>query len=236
MRLAVALEHRQRGVGGTLFENVIAFSRDRSARLIYTAYFERPDGLPAAAFLAHRGFVELERFLPSHLDVTAFNPMRFTDDVQRVEAQGVRLFTYADVPDTPENRRRLYELEQAAHATQPFREVEPYVAEPYEEWERGFQEWDPSAVFLAAAPDGAWVGLVSGLEWYFTGVHPDWRGKGIATALKVKMITVAKERGIAQMPTENHGDNAAMIAVNRKLGFIFDASEIAVVKWLTEGS
>ena len=54
--------------------------------------------------------------------------------------------------------------------------------------------------------------------------------------LKVLCITEAKKRDIARMETENHQDNAAMLAVNRKLGFIFTAPEVACVKRLSVSS
>ena len=34
------------------------------------------------------------------------------------------------------------------------------------------------------------------------------------------------------METENHEDNAAMLAVNRKLGFVFGVPEVACIKRL----
>ena len=35
------------------------------------------------------------------------------------------------------------------------------------------------------------------------------------------------------METENHEDNAAMLEVNRKLGFVFGVPEVACIKRLT---
>ena len=238
--LEVAPEHRRRSIGGALYVRAEAFARGRNARLLYAAFTET-DNAPAAPFLAKRGFELLERFYPSCLDLNAFDPTRFASAIERVQAQGIRLVTYADIGDSTDNRRKLYELEQLAHATQPFREVEPYLPEPYANWEQEFAKRDPETIFLALAntmeeAEGAkdagavWAGVVTGLEWYFTGVHPEWRGLGLATALKVQCITEAKKRGLVQMETENHGDNAAMLAVNRKLGFIFTAPEAAYVK------
>jgi GNAT superfamily N-acetyltransferase len=102
-------------------------------------------------------------------------------------------------------------------------------------WEQGFLERDPSAHFLALAlapVTGEFLGTVTGLRWYYTGTHPDWRGRGIATALKVRCLQEAKRRGLGRMETENHEDNAAMLAINRKLGFQFTAPGVACVKRL----
>ncbi len=230
--LAVAPAHRRRGIGGALYGCMEQFASERQARLLYASYLETPDA-PAGPFLRARGFEPLERFLPSSLDLAAFDLARFAEALRRAEAQGVRLLTYAELGDSPRNRLALHALEQAARASQPFREVGPYFPAPFETWEGEFEGWDPETVFVAVAgPGDAMVGVVTGLEWYFTGVHPDWRGRGIATALKVRCLAEAKRRGLARMETENHEDNAAMLAVNRKLGFVFGVPEVACVKRL----
>ena len=230
LSLNVSPEHRRQGIGGMLYKQAEAFARRRKAHLLYAAYLETEDA-PAATFLSQRGFIPLERFYPSCLDLETVDPARFQSAVEKVQAQGIRVLTYAEIGDSAENRRKLYDLEQFAHITQPFREVDPYIAEPYEKWEQEFTKRDPSAIFLAITDSGeSWVGVVTGLEWYFTGVHPDWRGRGIATALKVRCVTEAKKRGLTQMETENHGDNLAMLAVNRKLGFVFTTPEVACIK------
>lgn len=53
-------------------------------------------------------------------------------------------------------------------------------------------------------------------------------------ALKVRPLLEAKRRGVALTETESYEDNAAMLAVNRKLGFVFGAPEVACIKRLTE--
>lgn len=228
--LDVAVGHRRKGVGGVLYARVEAFARRRKARSIYAAYGETP-GAPAASFLKRRGFVTLERFLPSACDLVMFDPALFDDAVARVERQGIVLTTYAEWGDSAEHRRQLYALEEAARALQPFRETEPYVVVLYDKWEEEFVKRELETVFLALGPDdGEAVGVVTGLEWYFTGTHPYWVGRGIATALKVRCMGEAKRRGISFMETENHEDNAAMLAINRKLGFVFSNPEVACIK------
>ncbi len=230
--LEVTPEHRRRGIGRTLYAQAEAFARRRGAKLLYAAYRETEDA-PAASFLAKRGFEPLERFYPSVLDLTVFDPTGFQGAVDHVQSQGIRLVTYVSVGDSPEGRQKLYELEQLARSTQPFRDVEPYVPEPYATWEQELLKRDFTTVFLAITDGDDWVGVVTGLEWYFTGVDPAWRGRGIATALKVQCLTEAKRRSLVHMETENHGENEAMLAVNRKLGFVFTAPEVACIKRLT---
>src|SRR5205814_2009228 len=83
-----------------------------------------------------------------------------------------------------EHRRRIYDLDTELHADIPVVETEPLEPEPLESWEANFAKKDFSALFLAEA-DSDWVGMVTGLNWPFTGVRRAFRGRGIATALKV---------------------------------------------------
>jgi len=51
-----------------------------------------------------------------------------------------------------------------------------------------------------------------------TGVLPEYRRRGIATALKVKTISYAREHGFRRIFTNS--DNPAMKVLNAKLGFV----------------
>jgi RimJ/RimL family protein N-acetyltransferase len=52
-----------------------------------------------------------------------------------------------------------------------------------------------------------------------TGVIREYRGRGIATALKLKVIEYGKKNGYRVIKTWNDSVNEAMLAVNIKLGF-----------------
>ena len=53
-----------------------------------------------------------------------------------------------------------------------------------------------------------------------TGVRRDWRGRGVATALKRAQITAAQEAGLRRLRTQNDLANSAMRRVNEKLGYL----------------
>lgn len=236
MRLTVAPEHRRRGIGGRLYERALAFAEERQASSIRAAYLEHTPDDPARFFLNQRGFVELQRYQPSRLDVTACDLSPFQDLEQRLVAEGVRFFTYADLPDTAAYRQKLYALDQEARTDLPYPgDPEPSEPEPYEEsWVAKLKQEQLSTIQLAAVDD-RWVGIsASSASWGFTGVIPAFRRRGIATALKVRAIRSAIERGIQTLETENRADNTAMLAINRKLGYQLDPPEVECIRWLRD--
>lgn len=53
----------------------------------------------------------------------------------------------------------------------------------------------------------------------FTAALPGYRGRGLATLCKLETVRWAKAHGIHTIVTGNDSENAAMLAINRKLGY-----------------
>lgn len=59
------------------------------------------------------------------------------------------------------------------------------------------------------------------IEQWFTGVHPDARGRGLGKAIKAEMIHLMNERysSLKWIGTGNAATNDSMLAINNRLGF-----------------
>jgi len=237
--LWVDQDWRGRGLGGALYERAEAFALERGARQIQTHFrLFRPDE-PALRFFGTRGFVEIDREVPALLDLTTFDPAPHV----RPLPDGLRLLSLAEAGDTEESRRRVYALDGLIHPDLPTHDTLPEQP-AFEQWNKMLQgpEYDPRAVILAETTDGAWVGLsVLGFQEHtnvgwtnITGVLREWRGRGVATALKLRAIQAARDRHCLLILTENHEDNAPMRAVNRRLGFVADAPGVAYHKEIAD--
>ena len=233
--LWVARDYQRQGIGGALYEKALEFARERGLKRIttYVRLFE-PDE-PAVRFLEKRGFAEVDRDVPIKLDLTVFDASRFA----RPESEGIRLVSMTEAGDTEANRRKLYVLGATLLPDIPTNDVHPEFP-PFEEFVKDFDrpEYDPNALILAENERGEWVGLTqfgfqenTNVGWtFFTGVLPNYRGRGLALALKLRAIDAAIERGCPLLTTENHEDNAPMRAINRKLGFVPDAPGVSYSK------
>ena len=77
---------------------------------------------------------------------------------------------------------------------------------------------------IVGITDVIWAPNKPAFIWqYFTGVHPDARGRGVGKRLKAAMLRHLRERypdaGLRWMQTDNGSTNAPMLAINERLGF-----------------
>jgi len=110
---------------------------------------------------------------------------------------------------------------------------------PYERWRNNFRtrpEMDPAGWIMAIDGD-RWVGLSSVVrrpdEGYFTGftgIEREYRGRGIALALKIVSLEYARSIGAREIFTSNHSVNAPMLAINRKLGYLPEPGSFNLAK------
>lgn len=138
---------------------------------------------------------------------------------------GVRFFTLAEVGDSPESRRRLYELVFEGVVDDPsndgtFMEFEEFSENLFEPF---YWRW-AECQFIAAVGD-EWIGLTNvqvredGAVFGVTVVKRSFRGRGVARALKLLALDYLWTRGVETVETRNHPSNEAVLKLNRRLGF-----------------
>lgn len=155
------------------------------------------------------------------------SPALLEEAIARATAQGIRFFTLSDAGDTLEARFSLYELVREGVVDDPsndgtfmpFDDFSQNLFEPY------YWRWANSQ-FLAAH-SRTWVGLVNlqvredGYgEFGVTVVRRAYRGKGIARALKLMALSHAHGLGLTCLRTRSDTRNAAILHLNRALGFV----------------
>ena len=175
------------------------------------------DDVDGARFAESRGFHEVRRKPVSvlRLDSAVLPPLR--------PPPGVDLVPLVDLAD---RLRELHALAMAAHADDP---ADPLDAEQsFEDWLRddlGLPDLEFHGSVVAVV-DGHLAALafvasdgVMRAENEFTGTHPEYRGRGLATLAKLSTLHWARARGIREIWTGNDSENAPMLAINHKLGY-----------------
>jgi GNAT superfamily N-acetyltransferase len=95
---------------------------------------------------------------------------------------------------------------------------------------------------IVARSHGSPVGLTVGhsmgneIYSYFTGVLPDWRGKHVGLALKLRLIAAARAQGITTMRTTNLDTNMPALRLNASIGFRRVPGSLELRKTLYSGA
>lgn len=216
---------RRQGAG-----TLLADAMERFALSLGATWFDshvRDNAPEDLAFAEKRGYSVREHVFESVLDLATFDESRFAGAVEKVLTGGIRFVPYAEVKGE-EAARRLYDLSRNAMADTPGAEEE--VSLPYEMWRQGFLDLATTRLdLILIAMDGdSWAGFTlivpnpaNGAMYNGgTGVAREYRGRGLALALKLLSIRKARELGAPYTRTDNHAKNAPMLAINRKLGYV----------------
>ncbi len=230
LSLAVSGEWRGQGIGSRLWEYLRVEAQSLAAQRWQTGL--RDSSVAALRFLEQRGFAVREHSVHNRLNLSA--PIDL-EPISRLERQGYRFCTLQSAGDTPVNREKLYWLVREAVLDDPGFEGEFETLEQFAQMADAWY-WSEAETRYLAIHNEEWVAL-SGLHpkpdqsfvsTSLTGVTRTHRGRGLAQAIKLIAITDATARGYNEIRTNNDSRNAAMLAVNRKLGF----EAISELVWL----
>lgn len=216
---------RNQGLGSQLYQTAIGFAQEQGAGRILTEVRETdPSSLQ---FAEKQGFAKDHHVFDSVLQLANFDEAQFAGKIEAVESSGIRFFTLAETHNRAEAERKLYEVNRMAVLDEP---ASTGTFPVYENWRRIILEgswYRPESQFIAADGD-RYIGLAGVYnepelpETMFnglTGVERDYRGRGIAMALKLLTIRYALENGAQKITTGNDARNTPMLAINRKLGY-----------------
>jgi GNAT superfamily N-acetyltransferase len=220
LSIEVLPDQRRRGIGNALYEAASELASAAGKRAFHAPASEsRPE---AIAFLEHRGFAEYDRHKMLALELGGLG--RSAGD----PPAGVSIVALADRPD----------LVAGVHAVaiETFADIptggEPVSAGSLQEFRA--RDVDRPAIppdgFVVALDEatGSVIGYASLLfapgsstvAWNdMTAVRREWRGRGVAKALKRAAIDWAIGAGLERIETGNDPDNGPMRAINAALGY-----------------
>jgi GNAT superfamily N-acetyltransferase len=231
MDLVVRTEARRRGIGGRLLAHLTERAREVGAATLQAR--AASEAIEAGAFLARRAFVETMRMHRLVLRVAEANLAPFGGLEMRLAAAAIRITTLREEQRVdPAWWEKLHDLYNAAREDWPDPDPGPNAGVTGEQFRRLWERFPcpPEAVFLAKRGD-RYLGFTGGVG---TGVRPADRNRGIATALKVRAVAWARDRGAETVATAS--GHPAMLRVNEKLGFRRIATEVRLVKRLREAA
>ena len=143
-----------------------------------------------------------------------------------MDAAGIRLMTVADWDDATKYRK-LYELNEKTIQDVPH--SLPIVTEAFEDFEKRVHAPDRREDRWWIACDGDRAVAMSylkyppvrGTVWTgYTCADREYRGRGIARAVKLQSLAQAVRLGVPEVQTDNDSENAPMLHINETLGYV----------------
>jgi GNAT superfamily N-acetyltransferase len=218
--LLVRPESRCRGLGTSLYERVERDLLDRGARKLKTTVFDA-DG---KRFAAEQGYEETRSERLSQLDVRTADLAELPALEAAVAREGFRLAPLRELLDRP---RELHAMHMEAAKDMPG--DDPHRDRAYREWREDalgdpLLELDGSMNVLHGDMPAAFAWIVVDREGRrgeheLTGTVRAYRGRGLARLAKLAVVRWCRENGIDTLFTSNDSANAAMLAINDRLGY-----------------
>lgn len=215
--ITVLAAHRRRGAGTALYRRISTWSAEHGLDAIEVRL--EADDQPSLEFAERRGFVEIGRDSRMVLELAGL------DLPPAAPPAGIEIVSWADRPDLS---RGMYAVAVEGYADVPGAQSEGM--EPFEDWlvhdMHGSGDL-PQATFVALAGSE----VVGYAKFSLTAAQPttalhdmtlvrrDWRGRGVAGALKRAEIAWAQGQGYERLVTSNELRNEPIRRLNARLGY-----------------
>jgi ribosomal protein S18 acetylase RimI-like enzyme len=231
-------EDQGHGFGREIYDHLNSELRKLKAT---TAWMGVRENMTASiAFARNRSFYEKMRGWESTINPSTVETRDFESYAIKAEKNGIQFSTLEEeLRKDPQCYPKLHELVQTAFRDVPIPDTPTDT--PYDQW-LAFEMKNPNLVpsgYMIAKDGDRYVGtsvvwrlqkeprsLYQGL----TGVLREYRGRGIAIALKLRVLDFARRNGFDNIRTFNASTNEGMLAINKKLGFKRDLAWITFEK------
>ena len=194
-------------------------------------------------FMEERGFTNTMNEQESRLDLNAYDPSQYQNEVDRVLDQGFRIVTLTELRREDERADyRAWELEREVAPDMPW--TDPISIPKFDHYQAYILKhpcFNSDSWFLVLKGNH-----IAGLNnlWKtpnkkvvttgFTGVRRKYRRKGLATALKHTCLTWAKDQDYNWIRTNNADSNKGMLSINLRVGFKFTPAWLVYDKIIKE--
>lgn len=228
--LYVELEHRRKGMGSQLYQNMTERARDSGAKLLRVRVRDDcPEGL---AFVERRGFQEQTHLMAMSLDLTKFDDRGYDENIERLKREGFRFTNMAELGNTEEMQRKLYALNDMT-AAETMGSSGEHSWTSFEDFQKRVCQADwyiPAAQMVVIdSATGDWAAMSAITRFadtdyaynLFTGVDKRYRGRHLGQAVKVLALRYARDvLKVDAVHTHHITKNVPILAIDRELGYV----------------
>lgn len=235
-------ERRGQGIGERLYTDLELAAR--SAQVTHLQATVRDDCPKCRSFADRNGFSEQRHSIGMTLDLTRFDDRPYDEVIARLQAEGFQFTSMEALGNTEEAQRSLFALNDMTASESPGSEgAHPWQGfEDFQKSVCGADWYKPAGQMVVIdSATGAWAGMSAitrfeGTDHAYnlhTGVDRRYRGRKLAQAVKVTALRYARDvLKVKTVRTNHNSQNAPMIAIDRKFGYVQTPGTFSMVKRL----
>jgi GNAT superfamily N-acetyltransferase len=216
-------DFHRKGVGTMIYSHLENWARENQASLLTSIVMDNIEG--SLPFADKNGFTIDAHIFELELKLPTFDSTKYANTIREASDYGIQFITLADLQGEY-SEKKLYDLYVETSKDNP---GQYGSLPPFAQWQKEFMPEENSKkewVFIAMDGD-QFIGVTQlfqtedeGVAYTnYTGVLKEFRGRGIAKALKLLSIDTAKKEGYHTMTTDSEENNAPMQHINRSLGY-----------------
>lgn len=242
--LYVEPKSRSRGIGESLFNDMLQIVSSKQAITLWARVYDDCD--PGFNFAIKHGFQIHHHTLGMTLDLTNFDDQPYQAIIHKLEGEGFRFTSMAELGNDKTTQRQLYLLNDTTametmggsgeHSWESFEAFQQEVCQA--EW------YDPAGQlvvidtktgeFVAMSAITRFTGSDAAYNLH-TGVDKRYRGRKLAQAVKVMALCYARDvLNVTHVQTHHLESNVPMIAIDRKLGYTQSTGYYRMVKYCNQ--
>lgn len=228
--LLVKPEHRGQGVGGSLYTDLELAARNAQVTRLHATV--RDDCPKCRSFADRNGFSEQRHSIGMTLDLSAFDDRPYDEVISSLQAEGLHFTSMEALGNTEEAQSSLFALNDMTASESPGSEgAHPWQGfEDFQKSVCGADWYKPAGQMVVIdSATGIWAGMSAitrfeGTDHAYnlhTGVDRRYRGRKLAQAVKVAALRYARDvLKVKTVRTNHNSQNAPMIAIDRKFGYV----------------
>lgn len=228
--LFVRPEERNQGIGSQLFAHAEQALKTAGMRKLRMSVLDTSQ--ESVEFVLRRGFTEHHHSIGMELDFAGFDDTPWDALIERLKGEGFVFTSMEELGNTEEAQRQLYVLNDTASRETPGSVGEsPWGS--FEDFQKHVCQTDwyipAGQKVVIDSATGTWAGMsaitrLPDNEYaynLFTGVERSYRGRKLAQAVKTTALRFARDvLGAKTVHTHHNLDNAPIIAIDRKFGYV----------------
>lgn len=240
--LFVAPEYRGKGTGSLLYTDMLnAITPLHLKKLRVSVWDNCPEG---RLFADRHGFEEWLHQIAMQLDLRTFDDSPYRAVIDRLQGEGFRFTSMGELGNTEDAQHKEYILNESTSEDVPGTGGEK-TWNSFEDFQKRVcqADWyiaDGQKVVIDTA-SGQFVAM-SAITRYkdadyaynlHTGVDRNYRGRGLAQAVKITALRYARDvLKVDKVRTHHNTFNLPMLAIDRKLGYVQQPGTFAMEKKL----